>query len=422
MKLVWAGPWNERSAVATFGLNIVDELSLRGHEVDVLRTETSQDLDLPPLRAPGRIEAAQDCELGSLLRDVDGILVNLGDHYGYHGGALPLMFNATPLLILHDADLGGFNHGWRQAVGEDSWRVDQISGNDSLLASFCALSSGVIVHGNHYRSAAETACGGPVATIPLAFSSADVPPPKSFGDRIVLTTIGHINSNKRADETLRAIGASARLRDRVLYLLVGPVDEAERQRLLSVARHAGARPPHFTGWVPEELVSMIMAGTDVACCLRYPALEGGSASLIVSLLSARPTLVSSHASYADVPDDLVLKCPPGAEATAVMRHLEDILDNPEAALAMGKRAREYARRQHSPSSYVDHLLPILAAATCARPAVRTALSIGRTLGGLGVTSGDEAIERLEAARASLLGEPSSDVETNRNQREPASNE
>jgi len=193
------------------------------------------------------------------------------------------------------------------------------------------------------------------------------------------------------------------LRDRLLYVVAGHVEDPERERLLALARSVGARPPHFTGWVPDEVLNMILAGTDVVCCLRYPALEGGSASLIVSMLSARPTLVSNHASYADVPDDMVLKCPPGDEAASVRHHLEAILDDPVSARAMGERAREYAQLHHSPSAYVDSLLPALFAATRAQPAVRTALGIGRQLAHLGMAPGDPAIERLDAARTALLG-------------------
>ncbi|WP_156038228.1 glycosyltransferase, partial [Acidiphilium angustum] len=300
-----------------------------------------------------------------------------------------------------------------------NWRVGQMCGDDSAVTSFCALSSGVVVHSSHYKAAAEATCSGPVTTIPLAFTIAGLPPPSPIGDRVVVTTVGHANRNKRVDEVIRAIGASARLRDRVLYVVAGPVEATERERLLAVARCVGARPPYFTGRVPDEVLHMIMAGTDVVCCLRYPAQEGGSASLISALLSGRPTLVSNHASYADVPDDLVLKCPPGNEAAAVLQHLEAILDDPDSAHAMGEKARKYAQLQYSPFTYVDRLLPALKAATRSRPAVLTALGIGRNLGRLGMTAGDPAVERLDAACVALLGESFREVLTEKNDMESA---
>jgi glycosyltransferase involved in cell wall biosynthesis len=403
MKIVWAGPWNERSAIASFGSEVVRELADRGHDVEVLRTEDERGLALPPLPATGPVAAVQDCDLATLMRDSDGIVVNMGDYYEYHAGAIPLLQHTAPLLVLHDAALGGFTHSWRTAVGADAWRIDRMVKSDDLVASLCALASGVVVHSGHYRAAAEAACAGPVAIIPLAWAFADLPPPRDIGNRLVVTTFGHVNANKRAEAVIRAIGASARLRNSVFYLLVGHVEDAERERLLALAARVGTPPPHFTGWVPDEILRMMLAGTDVVSCLRHPGIEGGSASLILAMLSGRPTLVSDHASYAEVPDGVVLKCPPGDETAAVMHHLEAILDNPGAARLMGDQARAYARARHAPSAYVDRLLPALDAATRAQPAVRTAIAIGRRLAEFGMMEGDPAAHRFDAELAGLLG-------------------
>ena len=404
MKLVWAGPWNRRSAIATMGSEVVHELVSRGHEVEVLRTEAGPDLDLPPLPAPGEVAAVAEREIGQLAYQADGMIVNIGDHYGFHGGAIPLLLHAAPLLILHDAEMGGFAHGWRQAAGGEAWRVDRLAGHEGAVAPYCALASGVVVHSAHYRAVADASCAGPVATIPLCWPPLE-PPPRHAGGRLVITTVGQVNRNKRADEVIRAIGASARLRERVLYVLAGQVEDAERERLLTLARRVGAPAPVFLGWVPDEVLRMVMSGTDVVSCLRYPALEGGSASLILAMFSGHPTLVSDHASYAEVPDGLVLKCPPGHEAAAVLRHLETILDDLAAARAMGEQSRAYALAQHAPAAYVDRLLPALEAATLAQPAVRTSIAIGRRLSELGIIAGDPAAGRLGDVLAAMLAEP-----------------
>jgi glycosyltransferase involved in cell wall biosynthesis len=409
MKIVWASPWNHRSAIASFGSEVVHELARRGHEVEVIRTEDAQQLALPPLPAPGLVAAVRDRDLTTLMRDSDGIVVNMGDHYGFHAGAIPLL-HAAPLLVLHDTTLGGFMHGWRNAAGPDAWRIDRMIDFRDLEASICALASGVIVHSGHYRTVAEAACAGPVTTIPLAWAPVDqLPLQHNTAGRLVVTTFGLINANKRTDAVIRAIGASTRLRDSVLYLLVGHVENAERDRLCALADRVGAGTPHFTGWVPDEVLRMILGGTNVVSCLRYPALEGSSASLIHAMLSGRPVLVSDHASYAEVPDDVVLKCLPGDEAAAVLHHLETILDDPATAWLMGHRARAYAQARHAPSAYVDRLLPALDAATRAQPAVRTAIAIGRRLAELGVVKGDPGAERVSVALAGLFGKVGNNI-------------
>ncbi len=343
LKLIWAGPWNVRSAVGHFGTEIVRELVTLGHQVEVLRTEVGTDLLLPARPAPGPVHVAGLQPLAKLLHDVDGVIVNLGNHYGFHGGAVPILREMAPLVILHDAWMGDFIAGWRHATGDDAWRVDRflrrIADDASSIVAVCSMASGAVVHGPHYRKAAEVGCPGSVTSLPLAYTADDLPAARPIGDRLVVTTIGHMNRNKRAGEVIRALGASQRLRDHVSYILVGPVEAKEQASLLALARQVGAREPQFTGWVSEEVLRMLIAGTDVMCCLRYPALEGGSASMITAMLSGRPTLVSDHASYAEVPDDLVMKCAPGHEAADVTRHLETIFDDPSGARAMGERAR-----------------------------------------------------------------------------------
>ena len=202
---------------------------------------------------------------------------------------------------------------------------------------------------------------------------------------------------------LRAIGASDRLRGRVSYLLIGPVEPGERARLQAVAHEADAPEPHFTGWVPDEVLHILLAGTDVMCCLRHPALEGGSASLVTAMLSARPTLVSDHASYATVPDGLVLKCAPGDESAHVMHHLEAVLDGPDEARAMGQRARDYALEHFSPTSYAERLLQALGAATSVQPAVMAARRVGQQLAELGMANDDLALPRINGILSGMLG-------------------
>ena len=333
--------------------------------------------------------------------------MNLGDHYGFHGGALSILRDAAPLVILHDAWMGNFVHNWQSAVGrEHSLHVasflDGLGGDESGIAPLCGLASGVVVHSAHYRGVVEAACPGPVMTIPLSHTSEALSPPRPIGEHLIVTTIGHVNKNRRADEVIRALGSSERLRDRVRYMLVGPVESDQKAHLLALACQVGAPAPHFTGWVPDDVLRLLMAGTDVFCCLRYPALEGASGSLIFSLLSGRPTLVSNHASYAEIPDGLVMKCTPGQEAADVACHLETVLDAPDAAQSMGRQAREFALENFAPATYATRLLQALDAATRAEPAIRVARMIGRQLAQLGMKADDPSVERMDKLLDSLL--------------------
>jgi hypothetical protein len=343
-----------------------------------------------------------------LAGEFDGIVANLGNHYGFHGAALPLMWSVPSLVILHDAWMRHFLQGWRHAAGPDIPIVDRMLGalgerqDPTGLGPLCSLAAGAVVHGPHYLDAARAACPGPVFEIPLAYAIPDLPPPRRLADRLVIATIGHINENKCADEVLRAIGASPRLRQRTSYFLIGPVEPHVQARLIEVARRVGAPEPHFTGWVPDMMLHALMAGLDAICCLRHPVMEGGSASLVSAMLSARPTLVSDQGVYGALPEGLVMKCRPGAEAAHVMNHLESILDAPVAAQAMGKRARAYALGVNAPRAYAAALVSALEASIRVAPSIRTGRAIGSCLAEFGAAPDDPAAARAAASLTELL--------------------
>lgn len=406
-KLLWASPWNPTSAIASFGLEVTRELERLGFQIDILRTEVGDALALESLPTSGQVYCAEALHSALVLDHYDSVIFNLGNYYAFHGGALPVLKESAPLVILHDAWMGDFLCSWRHAVGPEAWRVDgliaDLGGDASGLTSLCAVASGAIVHGPHYRDQVEAACPGPVASIPLAYTFEPIAPPVLGPGRLVIATIGHINPNKRADQVIRAIGMSSRLRSNTVYKLIGPIDGEERRRLLELAKHYHAPTPHFTGWLPDQDLRLMMEGVDVICCLRDPCYEGGSASLVTALLSSRPTLVSDQAHYAELPDHLVMKCAPGREAADVIAHLEWVLDHSEQARAMGEAARDFALVTRSPKTYAEKLLQVLEEAIAVAPSVRAARRLGKRLAPLGFPPNDPSVARAASNLNGLLG-------------------
>lgn len=397
-RLLWASPWNTNSAIARFSMDVIRQLEQAGIKVDVLRTEAAQLLDgsaAPP--ASGQVYAPGALNHGQILFGYDCMVANFGDYYGFHGALLPVLEKTAPLGIFHDAWMGGLLWGWRNDPQVDANRVDNLlqdlGADPTGLAAIASMCSGVVVHGPHYRDAAEAACPGPVTAIPLAYTFDPIAPPPLERDRLVIATVGHINPNKQVDEVIRAIGIGQRLRDRVSYLLVGPVEYRERSRLERMAKQCGAPMPTFTGWLPEEELRQVLSEVDVICCLRDPCLEGGSASLVTALLSGRPTLVSDQGHYAVLPDDVVMKCSPGREAADVLFHLEDVLRSPAEARNRGQRGRRYALTHHTPETYARRLLEAIEASVRRAPLIRAARRMGAGLAWLGARPDDPVIAR-----------------------------
>lgn len=405
LRIAWVGPWNERSAIAEFGSQIVRCLAALDHEVEVFRTEVDEWANLPPLPAPCVVHPS-GAAIERLDTRFDAVLVNLGNYWPYHAAALDVLLRAPCISILHDVTLESLSHLWSDALatrGDPRGTRLAEAMRDAPFEAAAGLSVGAVVHSGHYYQRAEGSCPGPVATIPLAFEFPQLPPPREPSGRLTVATVGHVNPNKRAEEVIRAIGASPRLRVRANYVLIGEVSDARRAELLRLARRVGAPDPDIVGQVSENVLRTLVAGVDAFCCLRHPLTEGGSASLILALRSGRPTIVSDNGSYAEVPDGLVLKCPPGREAAHVLHYLEDLLDDPGAGLAMGRRARAHAEATYSPESYVAALLPHLERCGAGTQVVQARNRIRRTMEGIG--SPTEPGDVAHAARGldSLFG-------------------
>ena len=405
LSLAWVGPWNEQSAIAAAGSYVVAALLDAGHQVEVVRTETGEAALLPPRPTPAPVHPPGALATAEIALAYDGAIVNLGNHYGFHGRVFEILAAVPAIAIAHDAWMEDFSSGWRAAGGAGRPKNLAIGGDDDTspaLTLLVALSCGAVVHAQHYLGRVSTACPGPVRLLPLPISFPSLPPPRAIGDSLTVATIGHANPNKRIREILKALAASRRLRQRVRYWVIGPVEPAERARLTQFANELGITEPRFTGYVSDKMLRELLADVDVITCLRNPILEGGSASLVLAMQSGRPTLVSDDGVYAEVPEEFVLKCQPGTEALDVIRHLTWILDCPGEARRMGEAAADYARRHHDPTAYATELVSLLEMAIRAAPIIMAARAMGRELADLGCQTDDQALERMGSVLDTLF--------------------
>lgn len=407
-KLLWASPWNARSAIAHFSAIVVAALTERGHSVEILRTEVGENLALEPLPHTGPVHAHAYWDSRALTHLYDAVIVNFGDYFGFHGGVLPLLERYAPFGIMHDASMGNFMRSWdrsgAQGIADRAWRRERSSDTGpSGVQVLATMLCGAVVHGPHYLEPVARACPGPVTAIPLAFTLEEVQPPRLKSSYLNIVTLGHLNDNKRVDQVICAIGLSPQLRKCATYTLVGPISEHERERLIRLARIVNAPEPIFTGWVPHEDLLVHLENSDVVSCLRNPCLEGGSASLVMALLSARPTLISDHGHYVEVPEGAALRCTPGSEAADVMIHLEGVIDDPAAARQVGLRGRRYALQTRMPGVYADHLVNALNLALPGTAAIRAARRVGDELSWMGALPDDPVADRAGVVLAELLG-------------------
>lgn len=339
------------------------------------------------------------------LRDrFDVIVVNLGDYDLFHGGALPFYDQTHVVTIFHDSDIRHLMmvrtpSGMPLAKAADFVPRELRCSEGGVeraahLALFAGLSAGAVAHGLHYLGELQAACPGPVAMLPLCYPDLGSVAPVVGDGPFVVTTFGMINPNKQPMRIMRAMAASIRLRERGVYRLVGPVEEEQRNRLTQFAAELGLQPPEFHGWVPDERLFKLLAQSHAICCLRYPVSEGGSASLITALYTARPVIVADVASYSLVPDDAVWKVGYGETIEDLSAALESIEADRQSADTRARLAREWAKHQYSAEAYVEALVPFLGAAAERVPALDAGRQIGRELAQMGMSLDDPAALRI----------------------------
>lgn len=422
LRIGWAAPWNTSSAIAQSAAEVAFELASRGHAVTVLRTETAPFLDYPQREAPGSVLRLSQCPTDELMRDFDVIVGHFGDHHGFHGALLPRLADLGVVGIMHDAciphllsdfvnnDEAAFRRLVLDTYGDGAvaegaplWTdLSEIARRRPMLEWVARRTVGAIAHAEHYAARLRDACPGPVAVVPLAFSVPDLPPPPASWRQMTISVVGHANANKRIDQVIMAVGASYLLRERCRLRIIGQATEAERERLMNLARALEVAPPDFLGWVDDEELAYRLRDVDVMSCLRNPVLEGASASLVLALASGRPTLITGHGCYAEVPPDAALVCSPASEALDVMRHLERLVATPDLGAAVGKRAQAFVQDRHTAANYCDVLLPLLEEVVSRRPLNLAQRQMNRTLAEFDLSADSPAARRIGAVLSGMV--------------------
>jgi len=207
---------------------------------------------------------------------------------------------------------------------------------------------GVVVHSRFMRDETRTAgYRGPVAVIP---HGAWIPRADRMayrhrlgldGTTALVGIFGFLKPYKRIAESLRAFRRLVRVAPAAKMILVGeahpefPVNAMIR----SMGLDANVR---VLGFTPIDEFVGYLAACDIVLNLRYPTVGESSGTLLRSLGLGKAVMVSEVGSFQEFPDDVCLKVPVGAgEEEMIFEYLNLLVSRPEAARALGERAKNY---------------------------------------------------------------------------------
>lgn len=430
LRIGWASPLNNASAIGRVSVHVTDALVDRGHQVCLIATEYDSLRDEPRHQAKAPCVHWSEVDLDQLSQDYDIIVVNIGDNFHYHAGIFPLLANGRCLGIFHDFYLYNLFNGWVEDTSGSrtaGWRrshhisaITEVYGRP--LAQLAARAeagtvaletiaarlpmtewvarrcAGALAHAQFYLDRLAATCAGPLAVAPLPVAGRDVAPlePRAGGGKVTVLTVGVMNANKCAAEVITAIGASASLADRVSYRLVGPIEPAEAERLRALAGSLGYAGLSILGPVDDAALKTHLEASDIICCLRRPILEGASGSAIEGLLAGRAVIVADAGFYGELPDDVVFKVAADVDPSRVAAQLERLCDDAFLRRTAGAKARAWAEDHFNVAAYLEVLEPLLWATIAAEPLLAVGARLGAELARFDIPADDPAVGRIEA--------------------------
>jgi glycosyltransferase involved in cell wall biosynthesis len=437
MKIAWFTPFRKVSAIGRFSRLVTDSLA-REAQVDLwLADPDSEELHGTALRI---IRYPQLPNVERRLGEYDVVVYNLGDHGPFHGQIYEVAQRVPGVVILHDyvmhhffatyyaerqawdkyadvlrrwygLDLKMTASGW---TGRDREIVHTRDGEGvihyPLFEEAIVGSLGVITHADFVREAVARVAAAPVAKIPLAYSVDCASPVLSrrelqiAEDRVLVVTVGHANENKRIHVVLQAIAANRDLADSIAYVVVGGCDGPFAQKLQALREDWKLRDAvRFTGYASDEVLRSFLMHAGLCVNLRWPAMEGGSASCAEQMLFGKPAIVTDTGVYSELPDNCVRKVRPEHELDDLTRHLRELVTDANLRKSMGEQARRYAEENFSPDVYARRFLGFCADLAYYQPALSLMDDAGRELRRMGATS-DMAIVDTVAREGALLTE------------------
>jgi glycosyltransferase involved in cell wall biosynthesis len=379
MKLVMFTPASHTSAIGRVAVSVIRALRLNGHDVRVVVTDFDDPRDTH-LYDCQTLSWRDDPSVVEAALQADICVYQVGDNFPFHAGAVRWMSDLPGVVCLHDYFVGHLFDAWCHANGLDGDTVvrawygaavaRRLASADPMdLAErarlapmtewICAQAIGVLTHSRWVVETVTRACPGPVRSVPLPYELRRVPvePSASRPGMFRLLTVGHMNSNKRVASVIRAVGSDEKLRQRVVYTLVGTISPVNAQHIQALAEAEGVEVVLVNDATDAD-VAGALAEAHCVVALRWPCLEAASASAIEGMLAGKPTLVTRFGFYDEIPDECVLKIDHAREVDDVRTALRLLIDDPDTRLRIGTTAREHALRHHRPEPYAAELVEL----------------------------------------------------------------
>ena len=271
-------------------------------------------------------------------RDGDLYLQVMRKHYGENG------FRAAARFLA-----GG--HSTEEMAAQ--FPLVRLAARDSIAA---------IVHSEESRSLLKIEGYPGAAYFPFPYASQSSSPVRSHEPPFRIVICGYLGPNRRIDSFLRALGSFPD-KNKFTLEIYGPIwDPAYIDRILK--EEGLVKSVQLLGFKPIAELDSALRGAHLAVNLRFPTMGEASMSQLQLWDHGIPSMVTPVGWYGHLPEGTVLLVRPDHEIEDIQTHLRAFLQNPDRFFAMGDRARETLRSQHSPEAYALSVVSFAANLAC----------------------------------------------------------
>jgi len=374
-RLAFVGPLPPvRSGIADYARDLLPYVA-RDFDVEIFVEDRHATADA----TEGSVRVRPASELRRRRGEFRHVVYQLGNNL-HHRFVLELAHELGGIVVLHDLvlhhlyeEIAGVEDEWeaygdalRESYGPiggevmrwKRWRLASELENFELplFEAIAAASRGVLVHSEWAKAqVCRRLPSTPVRRIRMG-----VPPEAALdrdlarrrlglgADEMIVGAFGFITPIKRLDVVASALRRVWPRRPEIRLVLVGEASAGVRlEEMFRAEEFADGRVVH-RGYVSAEEYRDWMAATDVAVNLRFPSAGETSASLLRLLGAGKCTLVSAYRQFLEMPADVAVRIPLGAdEESALVDELGDLSERPERRLRIGDAARAFVAEEHS---------------------------------------------------------------------------
>lgn len=309
----------------------------------------------------------------------DVLICQMGNNTAFHTWIYDQALSPKALVIAHDAYIHPFlQHGFREGPLKAQYRamllnhyaedqVEQFERDDfrtvgvldlTGLSELAKKTGRIVFHGTYGRDCLlreMPQVRHKLALAQLAYGptdALDVTPLAASATRFTLGMFGYMTRLKQPIEVLGAVQTLLSRGFPVELRIVGRLGDEETAIHRAILRLGLTDHVTLVGFPDEADFAAHLADCDVVVNLRHPTLGESSGVVYEAMYLGVPVVVSNGGSFADLPDDAVVKISATPHVQAELAdQLQALLTNPARRARIAARGRLHTRAAASLKDY-----------------------------------------------------------------------